>query len=588
MKKKFLLLLVAPLTLTSCSLFYEPQTYDTYEKEVSVFDIDRLDEQHNLQSGYQTTLKTRFIEGEDYIPYLTLKDYASLYEPHFAEGVTSDVEEDYYSAVWTVYKDKQPLFVTEIDFSSEKILLAGSLEAAYKEDDDPRDLKALNYGLEMTGEGKYLSSKTYSTFSFSGLNMKHFDHENEHYFPLGLLDITYLDNSQIYFTYNYAHILSTRDVDNYETLTYVDNDKSYTFDSQMEENATDAEIPSYLIKYNANLFLYLMNNFYGLKSHKGIKSFPSYYKNNNIYSSLFSSNDNTRGMAYSDALSILDDNHTLLVSANKSWGEDSCGLIRRYGEGCFKRSELRPKLQQYRTSAYGNSKPGKDYLLSSDGKTALFSFDSFVFGTSDQVFNEDGSIKETAGEYDTYFLILDLLSKLKASGTVENVILDVSVNGGGVVGIMLKLLCLLTKDNSSYLALYDDTNSSLYNYHSRIDLNGDDKYESNECFGNDFNFYILTSDYSFSCANAFPCTAQVLKSAKIIGQKSGGGECAVAVHYLPNSEYVYHSSNLHLGYYNEEKNKFVGYENGATPDIKVAVDQNFYSVDALNNAIKNA
>ena len=589
MKKRFLALLIAPLALTSCSLLNSSQSYETYAEEIGVYNIDKLDAQNTLTSGFQTAVTARFIENEKYIPYLTLKQYASLYDVHFADDVKSEVDEGFNSCSWTVYKGKQPCFVTEINYYTEKIILAGSLDAAYKDDDDPRDLVALNYGLDIDGDVAYLSNKTYATFSFKDLGIKHFEYNNEHYFPLGLLDITYVDSSTIYFTYNYTHILSTRDVDNYETVSYIDtNLEHYTFDSQMEEKVLGQSIPQYLIKYNANLFIYMMNNFYGLKEYKGIKSFASYYKVNGIYSSLFSENDRTRGMAYSDALSILDDNHTLLVSANKSWGEDSCGLIRRYGQGCFNRSELRTTLQSYRTRTYGSATPGKTVLYSQDRKTALFSFDSFMFGTSKQVFNEDGSIKADAGEYDTYFLILNLLQELKSQGTVENVVLDVSLNGGGVVGVMLKLLCLLSKENSSRFAIYEDTSSSVVNYRTRIDLNGDNKYETNECFGNDFNFYILTSDYSFSCANAFPCAAQVQNHAKIIGQKSGGGECAVSIHYMPNSEYVYHSSNLHLGSYNEEKKQFNGFEGGAKPDIALAIDQNFYSVEAINTAIQNA
>jgi len=84
----------------------------------------------------------------------------------------------------------------------------------------------------------------------------------------------------------------------------------------------------------------------------------------------------------------------------------------------------------------------------------------------------------------------------------------------------------------------------------------------------------------------FPCSAQLLGDAKIIGQKSGGGECAVSIHYLPNSQYVYHSSNLHLGYYDEDNKKFIGYEGGATPDIEVAVNADFYDIDKLAAAIQ--
>ena len=165
---------------------------------------------------------------------------------------------------------------------------------------------------------------------------------------------------------------------------------------------------------------------------------------------------------------------------------------------------------------------------------------------------------------------------------------DIAVNGGGYVATMAKLLALVSKDNSGHMAFFDDTIQVASAYSTKVDSNGDKKYDKEDCFGDDFNIYLLTSDYSFSCGNAFPAIAQKENSVKIIGQKSGGGECAVAIHYLPNSEYVYHSSNLHIGLFDEEKNTFTGFEGGATPDIEISDISNFYSIEYLNNAIRNA
>ena len=331
-----------------------------------------------------------------------------------------------------------------------------------------------------------------------------------------------------------------------------------------------------------------MDNFYGLKEMKGINSFSSYYKKQyGIYDALYSSDNEKRGFGYSDALAVLDDNHSLFISANISWGEDPCGRYRRYGEGCYSRNQTRTQLNQYRAATYGEAAPQKDVLISQDGKTALFSFDSFKFGTSEEVFNEDKSIKDTAKEHDTFFLLIDTFNYLKNNTSVENVILDISLNGGGVLGVMLKLLALISKDNSSAITLQTET-KQIFTYDPHCDINSDNKYDANDCLGDDFNIYLLTSDCSFSCGNALPCAAQLHNDAKIIGQKSGGGECVVSVHYMPNSEYVYHSSMTHIGIYSEEEKAFKGFESGATPDIEIAIDENFYNIESLNTIIQNA
>ena len=594
MKKRFLAVLILPTLLLSSCLFFS--STQTFEKEIDVYDIDRLNDEGNLSSGYQTTLKTRYIGGREYIPYVTIQDYASLYESHYDNNVTNTFEKVGYLVSWVVKKGDDPYFQAIIDYAAKTISFAGDLEAVYKSSDDPRDLKALNYGLKTSGEGEALSDTQASTFSYREYKMATFVHDKEIYLPLGLLDVTFSNSTGIYFTYNYAHIMSTREVDNYASLRYIDKGIECTFDTQMEANKRNSVIPSYLVEYNASLFLYLMDNLYGLKQYYGINSMVSYYKKVGIYNNLFTTLGSERGQAYLDALSILDDNHTTLVSVNSTWGENELYGI-RYGQRVYNRTQLRKDLRERRTRVYEDYKedgspkvvkPGKDILYSQDGKTAMFSFDSFVFGQEEQVFNTDGTIKETAKDYDTYFKILDVLKTVKGKETVENVIFDISVNGGGVVGVMLKLLALISKTNTTSMSFYDDTNSYVSIYTSSVDSNDDQQYDAKDCFGNDLKFYILTSDCSFSCGNAFPSIAQLLGDAKIIGQKSGGGECVVAVHYLPNSEYVYHSSNTHIGYFDKANHKFIGFESGATPDISLSINDDFYSIEALSTAIKNA
>ena len=590
MKFKYLPLFILPvLLLTSCDSLFGPQTQ---EIELKAYDLDRAQKNNNqrLSDGYLTSINAKFIKGQQYIPYITLQQYASLYESHFDEDVKSEVSNSALGSTWIIEKGEETCFVCAFDYISREISMAGSIEYVFSEDDETRDLKALNYGLKTNGESIMLSDKNYATYNYGTYNFKYIYTNGQHYFPLGLFDITFSDCSGLYFTYNYKYIYSTRDVDTYSTYTFLDDNQEYTFDSQMLSQKEHDTIPAYLKEYNAKLFIYMMDNFYGLKDNKGIKSMTTYLNNKGFYNDLFASDPDTRTWAFSDSLAILDDNHTALVSVNNTWGSSTYRTARRYGEGCRARSLLRSDLYDYRNEAYremGNQ-VSNSVAYSSDGKTALFSFDSFAFGTSSQVFESDGTIKSTAKDYDTFFKMIDVLNRIKEKGTVKNVILDVSLNGGGTIGVMMKLLALISKNNSGYVGLYDDTIGQLSVYTSKVDINGDDAYDVSDCFGNDFNFYILTSDCSYSCGNAFPCIAQAKGYAKIIGQKSGGGECAVSIHYLPNSEYVYHSSNLHLGYYDEENKAFKGFEGGAIPDVEIELSEHSYLVDNLNNAISNA
>ena len=586
-------LVLIAISLSSCVLF---TPLVVVEKDISVYDIDSISSDGQLSDAFQCTVKACFKEGEDLIPYLTIEQYASLYADHLANDAESKVTYSLMFTDWTITKGDSPVFIARFSNVSKEIAVGGNIEAAYKQGDDPRDLKALNYGMKNDTSGEFVDGSGSLYFSYRNYGLSTFKYNDERYYPLGLLDITLSESAGMYFAYNYKHIIATREADNYATKYYYDEGTSYCFDTQMEAMTSGASVPSYLLKYNAGLFVYMMDHLYGLKDYKRVSSFENYWRSKGFYSRLFNKDGQTRVQAYSDALSILDDNHTVLVSANNAWGESEF-VRRRYGQKAQNRGLLKSTLTTHRTNAYnayqenGSVKPStpeKDILYSSDGKTALFSFDSFIFGTTAQVFNNDDSIKESAKDYDTFFKLIDAFNRIKAKGGVDNVIIDISVNGGGVVGVLIKLLSLISKDNDSYFCFYNEAIGQASIYHSHVDSNGDGEYNAADCYGNDFNFYLLTSDCSFSCGNAFPCLAQHFGMAKIIGQKSGGGECSVAIHYLPNSEYVYHSSNLHIGYFEGENKVFHGFESGATPDFPLEINENFYSVDNLNNIIKTA
>ena len=614
MKKKSLFFVgLLSITLTSCSLMNSCSflnSYNSSEESVEIYEIDKIADKEgaNLSSCYTGSIDARFISGEKYVPYLSLEQYAALYNKHFDRSAKSQVKTSGSTVQWTIYmnngSEDELYFYATISTLARNIKTAGDISNTFVSGDDTSDYKALTYAIDSKGSIETTTNKNYATYSFSNCSFKYFKSNGEIYFPLGFFDIAFSESSGIYFSYNYKHIYATRDAENFANVKFKENSALNTVDSQMAHYVTDSTMPSYLIKYNASCFLFLMENLYGLKNYKQIKSMKSYYNQYTFYNDLYSSDPDVRSTAYQTALNILDDNHTALISVNDSWGETARTVP--YGEGVVARANLDKKLLKMREDYYtqklgaAESEFG-DVLYSNDGKTAMFHFESFAFGTTEQVFNQDGSISANAYKYDSFYNMINKFTTIKNRGGVNNVIIDVSTNGGGTIGVMMKLLTLISKDNHFTNCIYDQPTGVATVYKSRVDVNDDKQYSNDEIFGDDFNIYILTSDSSFSCGNAFPCYAQRI-GIKIIGDKSGGGECAVAVHYLPNSQYVYHSSNLHIGYFDEINNSFYGFESGATPDIPLNNNQpmcyfdsngklqyniptDFYDIEALSAAI---
>ena len=468
MKSKALpLLAISILALTSCSLF---STKSSKAVNVGVYDLDVLETDDDLTKGYHGDVKARFINGEPLIPYLSLQQYASLYEPHLGEGFRNKVVKRNQSVSWSVYDSNNNLyFVTEINFLTKDVILGGNLQAALKKESVAQDTKALDYAMHVQYDA-ITTGSNYTTYSFANQKIKYFAYNNNYYISLGFLDMTYSYESSLYFHYNYTHIYSTNDPDKYGNLYFKQNNQEMTVNSEMADHNYILVMPQYLREYNGHLFLYFLDNLYGLKDYKNIGNATSYCKRIGVYNNLFSANDEKRVQAIADALSYLDDNHTALVSGLDAWGEDY--FVRwKYGDGVKARSQLGQALTAARDEAYKYKTPGADIVYSDDGKTAMYMFNSFAFGTSEEVFNEDDSIKDTAYQFDTFINLISVFNEITRSGGVENVILDISTNGGGVVGVMMKILSLISPSPSSDIFYLEGCTNQVISANTSIDIN---------------------------------------------------------------------------------------------------------------------
>lgn len=606
MNKKLVLLSTLPaLLLSSCSFF---KFYDSDEKNVNLYVLDLIagDMNPQLSNARVSDITLRFKNGEKYVPYISLKQYASIYKKFLDPKAVSTVTNEGSNVAWTIEVDGSVYFFAIVSPTQKAIMKAGDISNALASGEGgiQPELDVLNYGVKSDSSYDQLGKDNYSTYTFADCEFDYFKDGGELYMPLGLFDLAFSECSSLYVTYNYRNLFASTNPDDFAQLAFRDGVSYNTVDDQMVRAVNGATMPQYLIDYNASCFLFVMQNFYGLRSHFGIQNMKKYYQEKNLYDGFYSGTAKTRALSFSEAVNIFDDNHSAIISVNQAWGETARA---DYGKGILARNALEKRLKTLRKEKYqGNNSSYEpvegNIRYSSDEKTAMFYFDSFKYGQYDEVFDERGQVKRTAFRYDTFILFRETFEEIARHSSVKNIIIDVSLNGGGTLGVMMKLLPFISKNNTSVLEFYSGDEQVVYSYTSNSDINGDGIYSLNESYGNDYNIYILTSDCSFSCGNAFPCYAQAL-GAKIIGETSGGGECAVSIHYLPNTQYIYHSSNLHIGSYDKTKKEFHGFEDGATPDIPLnadnapmcTVDNNgepkfnipagFYDIDALNEKI---
>ncbi|QZE12484.1 S41 family peptidase [Mycoplasma sp. Ms02] len=166
----------------------------------------------------------------------------------------------------------------------------------------------------------------------------------------------------------------------------------------------------------------------------------------------------------------------------------------------------------------------------------------------------------------------------------KNVVIDLSVNNGGLVLALNRAFGLIT--NKPYIKYEYHVNDKILTKETyQIDTNGDREY--NEKDGHpEFNYYILTSRATFSAANSFAVLAKTNKLAKIIGQKTGGGMSAILPVVLSDGTQLQLSSNNALVMVDDNQ-RVVYTDEGISPDIEIGYDK-FYDYEFIANKIKQS
>ncbi len=210
------------------------------------------------------------------------------------------------------------------------------------------------------------------------------------------------------------------------------------------------------------------------------------------------------------------------------------------------------------------------YYIDQEAETAYIGFDSFDvdYEAWDNYYKEGGDIPIHT---DTYAFVRDKLYKAK-SGGAKNVVLDITTNGGGDTNALSGLVGLFNNAKCNFTTK-DTFNDFIATEHYKVDINLDgkiDELDEEELNNFNFNVGVLTSGYSFSCGNLFPAIMKNL-GYPIIGQKSGGGSCAIAVESTADGIAYVRSSHLTL--VDEDG---VNIDDGIPVDYEIEMKDDYY------------
>jgi hypothetical protein len=243
------------------------------------------------------------------------------------------------------------------------------------------------------------------------------------------------------------------------------------------------------------------------------------------------------------------------------------------------RKALRDQLRVKRKAAIGE---GVNYKKV--GNTAYCLFDSFLCDESGwrKYYKGEGP-RPTIEEYpnDWLVILLDAIERAEADPEVKNFIIDISTNDGGSSDVVLFILSLFCNKSSLY---YENTligQKTVATYD--VDRNLDGKFDEKDAeVKYHLNVALLTSCFSFSCANLLPSMMKD-NGVPIIGQRSGGGSCCVQ--FSNTAEGLAYSYSSHRSRLHSVKGENI--DVGVEPDYVIEQTDNYFDIPQLGKYIED-
>ena len=286
----------------------------------------------------------------------------------------------------------------------------------------------------------------------------------------------------------------------------------------------------------------------------------------------------------------IDEEYTKRVMAAESKYPEASALYLEWAKAIAARNEAKTMLEEMRKKAYGDVL----YKANNNKTTAVIIINSFMdmdeaawkkYYASEK---SDADWQELMKSYqkDNFIGFLYGLQRAKADG-VKNLVLDISVNGGGSCDIVASDVAILRKNRTVQLWSQDalECKNKIASYYVDSNFDGvfDEKDDTNPKFDcSDMNIGVLISKVAFSCGNQFP-TVMKDYGFPIMGERSGGGACCIQVMQTADG------LNYLISTYRDrstDKN-FVNNDPGVEPTDGYAFDySHFYDLDYLTTKLQ--
>jgi hypothetical protein len=236
----------------------------------------------------------------------------------------------------------------------------------------------------------------------------------------------------------------------------------------------------------------------------------------------------------------------------------------------FMESSKREEISMYRPST-------SDQTYYKEGDTAFLMYDTFgpINREAWKEYYENGCQGETPAIDEEYSgdlsVVLDALKRASEDPEVKNLVVDLACNTGGDFDVLMAMSVLMGGPNYYYgeNLVTGQRNIAYFDVDSNFDGVFDERDKDVKY---DLNIAVLTSGVSFSCGNFFPSMMKDM-GFPIIGERSGGGSCAVHPFITPEGmQFQISSARERIANKNWEN-----IDSGVEPNFVIDVSSGDYS-----------
>ncbi len=439
-----------------------------------------------------------------------------------------------------------------------------------------------------------------STYKYSNTNSREETETKEITFDLAKYDIDIIESKgviyipfQVYDTLIYSQLDVSLAFNGYDYY-YVSNSSYFNYrnyyNAYFSGRSQTGTRSTEMATFTYNHLIFALDNFLGVKDSRNITSFSDLCVEQGLKDDLLNTASETFNKALNNLIyTYIDDGHSSFVissnylkydaNADSKYADNYTGTRKQSLKNTYNvLSQLRSASRGFSIISMNNSP------YSYSGNTFFITLDSFNFPSTDYYQQAPNNQTYSNDSFALlYFAINTQIPYIESryGVSIQNILIDVTLNGGGYVDDCIGLLGFLSNDYYLEYQNYASKDISKISYTVDTNLNG--TFDSNDSYKDKYNFYLLTSNYSFSCANMLATICKSQGLATILGEETGGGGSIVYNLCLGDSTSI-NISGCHSLIYRDTDNNIKYAEDKISPDYELSREY-FYSTSYLNGYI---